>query len=254
MLRSIRFATLLGGLALVCLLIAAPVEATHPRPAGATPIRLSLVPAYSPCTAPDRTHGPPLAFPSCNPPAQTSAQATVGTPDANGGAASFNSYFRINPGSVTPGLPDEADIHIYIPLNDVRCLPTGSRCGSPNASGPADYTGEIDFTFTVRLTDHFNATVEGGGTEAATVDDMSFNSTGYRTGQTGVPCAETASMSTGSTCEARTTLNSMIPGAAKEKRAVYEITEAYVSDGGADGEVGTAGDNTVFLRPGIFIP
>ena len=100
--RSMRLVTLSGGLAALCLLIAAPVQATHPRPAGAKPIRLSLVPAYSPCAAPNRTHGPPLAFPSCNPPAQTSAQATVGTPDANGAPASFNSYFRINPASVTP--------------------------------------------------------------------------------------------------------------------------------------------------------
>jgi hypothetical protein len=28
----------------------------------------SLVPAYAPCTAPDRMHGPPLAFPSCSAP------------------------------------------------------------------------------------------------------------------------------------------------------------------------------------------
>ena len=26
---------------------------------GATPIRVSLVPAYAPCVAPDRVHGPP---------------------------------------------------------------------------------------------------------------------------------------------------------------------------------------------------
>ena len=132
-------------------------------------------------------------------------------------------------------------------------MPTGARCGSPNASGPADYSGEIDFSFTVRLTDHWNATAAGGGPEAATVVDMSFNSTGF-TGQTGIPCAETASTSIGSTCTVNTTLNSMIPGAAKEKRAVYEVTDAYVSDGGADGEGGTSADNTVFLRPGVFIP
>ena len=68
MLRSMRFVTLLGGLATLCLLIAAPAQATHPRPVGASPARMSLVPAYAPCAAPNRTHGPPLAFPSCNPP------------------------------------------------------------------------------------------------------------------------------------------------------------------------------------------
>ena len=31
----------------------------YPRPAGATPMRASLVPAYNQCTSPNRTHGPP---------------------------------------------------------------------------------------------------------------------------------------------------------------------------------------------------
>ena len=40
----------------------------YPRPKGATPISAPLVPAYTQCTAPNRTHGPALAFPSCSPP------------------------------------------------------------------------------------------------------------------------------------------------------------------------------------------
>ncbi len=40
----------------------------YPRPAGAAPLRVSLVPTYASCTAPNREHGPPLAFGSCNPP------------------------------------------------------------------------------------------------------------------------------------------------------------------------------------------
>ena len=39
----------------------------YPRPKGATPLRVSLVPAYQECTSPDKTHGAPLAFPSCSP-------------------------------------------------------------------------------------------------------------------------------------------------------------------------------------------
>ena len=35
----------------------------YPRPKGATPIRVPLVVAYPQCTSPNRTHGPPLAFP-----------------------------------------------------------------------------------------------------------------------------------------------------------------------------------------------
>ena len=56
----------------------------YARPKGATPLRVPLVPAFQQCTAADRTHGPPLAFPSCASPAQTSGNLTVGTPDANG--------------------------------------------------------------------------------------------------------------------------------------------------------------------------
>ena len=65
-----------------------------PRPAGASPLRASLVPAYNACTSPNRTHGPGLAFPSCNPPVRSSGPLTVGTPDANGFAANSVSSVR----------------------------------------------------------------------------------------------------------------------------------------------------------------
>ena len=65
-----------------------PSRTTPPR---ASPVRraprpfyVPLVPAYAPCTAPDRTHGAPLAFGSCSAPARASSNLTVGTPDANG--------------------------------------------------------------------------------------------------------------------------------------------------------------------------
>ncbi len=66
-------------------------------------MRMSLVPAYAACAAPNRTHGPPLAFASCNPPAQTSAQATVGTPDANGALTIFGRYVRLDVRIGVPG-------------------------------------------------------------------------------------------------------------------------------------------------------
>ena len=69
--------------------------ASHPRPKGATPLRVPLVTAYNQRTASNRTHGPPLAFPACNPPAQTSTSLTVGTPDANGAAANSAGHVLI---------------------------------------------------------------------------------------------------------------------------------------------------------------
>jgi hypothetical protein len=247
MLRSVRFVVLFGGLA-VLLLSAVTAQATHPRPKGATPLRLSLVPAYTQCGTPNRMHGPPLSFPSCNPPAQTSAQATVGTPDAFGGPANSNSHVVFKAALTVPGPPNEADIYITMPINDVRCAPTGASCGTPNAAGPADYSGEIRFAFTTRITDHWNAIAPGGGTDAATVQDTSIE-LGWP-----IACAQTADTATGSTCNVGTSVNSFIPGAVQEKRAIWEFDDWRVYDGGADGDSDTTGDNTVFLRPGVFIP
>ena len=47
----------------------------------------------------------------------------------------------------------------------------------------------------------------------------------------------------------------MIPGSAKDsKRAVSEMDDVRVYDGGADGIGSTMADNTVFLRSGVFVP
>src|SRR6266540_2776502 len=79
------------------MLIAQIAGATHPRPRGATPLRASLVPAYKQCTgAGNRTHGAPLALPSCNPPVQESDSLTVGTPDANGAAPNSIGFVLFN--------------------------------------------------------------------------------------------------------------------------------------------------------------
>ena len=242
-----RFVTLLGGLAALCWLIAAPAQATHPRPVGASPMRVPLVPAYATCAAANRTHGPPLAFPSCNPPVQSSGQATVGTPDALGGGANFLGYLRIHVTVGVPGPPDESNVYVRMDLRDVRCMPTGARCGTANAAGPADYSGEVGFKYAIRFTDHFNAVAPGGGTDPATMQDTDITS--------GIACVQTASTAIGSNCNLYTSYNAITPGMIKDtKRLVEEIDDLHVYDGGADGIASTAGDNTVFLRQGIFIP
>ena len=81
--------------ALVMMAVASMASATHPRPKGATPLRVSMVPAFNQCTTPNRTHGPPLAFPSCNPPVQSSTAITVGTPDANGAPANSEGFVKL---------------------------------------------------------------------------------------------------------------------------------------------------------------
>ena len=247
MLRPMRVITLIGLVAALYMGVTTPAQGTHPRPKGGCHFRASLVPAYQACSAPNREHGPPLAFASCNPPVQTSAQATVGTPDANGAPAVFNSYIRLNVRVGVPGPPDENDVKVTVPLTDVRCLPTGARCGSPNASGPSDYTGQIRVALGSRLTDHFNSATPGGGTDPATVEDFSF--------EFAANCAQTASTGTGSTCNVNTSMNAVIPGTHKDtKRVVWEMGDIRIYDGGADGDGGTTADNTLFLRQGLFVP
>ena len=52
----------------------------YPRPKAATPFEVPLVPAYIPCTSPNRTHGPPLASGSCNPAVTVSDEADAWHP------------------------------------------------------------------------------------------------------------------------------------------------------------------------------
>src|SRR3954469_12274362 len=86
MIRS-KLAAAAALLALIAVSAPQQAGATHLRPKGATPTRVSLVPAFEPCTAPHAVPPPPLALGSCTPPLQSSLSVTVGTPDVNGAAA-----------------------------------------------------------------------------------------------------------------------------------------------------------------------
>ena len=228
------------------MVVAEFASATHPRPKGATPFRVSLVPAYNQCGTPNRTHGPPLAFPSCNPPVQTSTAITIGSPDANGAAANSEGFVKLEVFVGAPGPPDDSDVLITSSGTDIRCKGTTAACGSTNAAGGADYTGGLQGNATIRISDHFNAVVAGGGTDAGTVVDIPY--------PIAASCAATASTAIGSTCTANTSANAAVPGAVKDgKRAVVEIGQIQISDGGPDGIVGTT-PNTLFSVQGIFIP
>ena len=221
--------------------------ASHPRPQGATPLRVPLVPAFNQCGAGNRTHGPPLAFPSCNPPVPASNFVTVGTPDANGAPAKSQGFFKVAV-RTNPGPPETSQIVIASRITDVRCK-AGSACGNANTAGGADYTGEVEAKATIRITDHYNATSAGGGSDPATLVDIPFPVT--------FPCAGTSDPSVGSTCDVAFAPQPL-PGIPNQtwfngKRVVVEMTQWEVSDGGSDGTVATT-PNTVFMRQGIFIP
>jgi hypothetical protein len=223
-----------------------PAFAAHVRPKSASPIRAPFVPAFDQCTATNRTHGPPLDYPSCNPPVQTSQYLTVGSPDANGAPANAIAFARVSVLVGTPGPPDDSDVKLSGSTTDIRCKAGVAACGSANAADGADYTGELQSNAQIRITDHFNAVAPGGGTDPATVIDIPF--------PTNVPCTATASTSIGATCAVDTTANAIVPGAVKDgKRAIVETGQIFAIDGGPDGVVATT-PNTTLAVQGIFIP
>jgi hypothetical protein len=221
----------------------------YPRPVGATPMRASLVPAYNQCTSPNRVHGPP-DFPgnasnpdgSCSPPAQSSGQITVGSPDANGAGANSLGSVRM---SVVNGNPattaDEANVRYTVSITDVRCKPGAGACGAANTAAGADYSGQLQVKNGLRITDRYN-----GPSEVGTVQDTSFAVT--------VPCAGTAATGVGATCSIDTTADAVLPGVVKElRRSIWQLGQVQVFDGGADGVVST-NPNTLFAVQGVFVP
>jgi TolB protein len=209
----------------------------YPRPKGGSPFNASLVLAYRTCTAPNSNHGPPLAHPSCNPPKQVSRQLTVGSPDVNGNPASFVGSFKL---VVIPGIAsttaDEADVKIQIELKDVR-----------RKSNLADYTGGLRARSYLRLTDRNNVDGVGGAPEPGTRSDTPFVAN--------LGCAATADPSIGSTCSIDTTADALYPGTVLETmRSVWQLDQAQVFDGGADGNPRTVADNYMFAVQGVFVP
>ncbi len=205
----------------------------YARPQGASPVRIPLVPAFNPCTSPNRVHGPPLDDGSCDPPAQSSSQLTVGTPDANGQTANSSGYIRLVAiqGSLATG-EDEADVRVTLSLTDVR-----------NRSNLADYPGEVQVRTPVRITDRANGTAFD---QPGTVQDLLV--------PVNAPCATTLASNVGSTCGVVTTLDAVVPGTITEgARSVWEVGPLEVLDGGPDGDADTPG-NGVFAKQGLFVP
>jgi hypothetical protein len=125
--------------AVLMLVVASMASATHPRPKGATPFRVPVVPAFNQCTA------------------------------ANGEA-----FVKLEVLVGAPGPPDDSDVIITSNGTDIRCKAGVTACGSANAADGADYTGELQGNATIRITDHFNGIAAGGGTDPATVVDIPF--------------------------------------------------------------------------------
>jgi len=239
--RSKLFGIVVLAAALGSVLVASQISsASHVRPKGASPLRASMVPAFKACGTPNRTHGAPLAFPSCNPPVQASNYLTIGTPDANGAGANSVGSVLLRVKSSSP-----EDVLINSTGTDVRCMPatSASVCNSANGTDGPDYSGQLQGNATIRISDHYNGPALN---EAATVVDIPFPVNGQ--------CVNTVSTTIGGTCSVATSANAVVPGSVKDtQRGVVEIGQLQIFDGGAGGVAGAA-DATLFSVQGIFIP
>jgi glucose/arabinose dehydrogenase len=134
-------------------------QPSYPRPKGASPFWLSLVPAYDVCSSPNRTHGAPLSDPSCAPPRTASSTVTIGQRSIG--------YLRAEAGV--------GDVGLRVNITDVR-----------RASDLSDYTGQLEATAGLRITDTYSGSTLA---DPATLSDLQLSFS--------VPCtAATCSVST----------------------------------------------------------
>ena len=212
------------------LYLASPADtAGYPRPKGATPMYLALVPAAKPCTAANRTHGPPLVFGSCNPVGPESPNLTVGVGDGNVALSKSVGSVGMRVLAGAPGGPDDSDVEVRFSLTNVM-----------NIAGLTDYTGELRAQVGVRLTDR-------ASNIPSTTQDFPF---GFN-----VQCAATADTTLGGACTLLTTADAVVPGSAAEgTRAIWGLDKLKVFDGGPDGDADTVGDNSLFAVQGVFVP
>jgi len=130
----------------------AKVDLGYPAPVGASPLRVSLVPAFKPCEVAnaDSRHGQPLGFLSCSNPEPASSTVTVGS-----NSIGFVRMVVCDSGSISSfcnpaggGLP-KPDVRFTGSIRDVKCassLPAGqTACSAPGAdynpsAGAGPYT------------------------------------------------------------------------------------------------------------------
>jgi hypothetical protein len=209
----------------------------YPRPGGATPVRVPLVPEFEQCSAPDSMHVAPLDEPSCSNPQLESSELTTGRVGAGQGFARLN-VLAGNPATAE----DEADISVTASATDVQ------------SAGGDDYTGQVVLSTDIRVTDSANGP---DATESATVEDTELSAP--------VDCVATPSPSVGSDCTISTTVDTLVPGFAREgERTIISAFSLKLEDRGPDGQIGAGplgcpptcgdGDERVFLRQGVFAP
>ena len=135
---------------------------------------------------------------------------------------------------------DEADVLIDATLTDVRCRIALS--GYCTGGALSDYLGTLELAPVIRITDRRSG---GAERDPATGSTISFSAP--------IPCTDTPSAPVGSTCDTQTSLDALSPGTIREgKRAIWELSEIVVRDGGIDDPRVDA--YTTFAVQGLFVP
>jgi hypothetical protein len=152
------------------------------------------------------------------------------------------------PPPCTAQLGDQVDVMITTQVSDVRCVGVSGGCSVAGGN----YSGKLLFNVTPRITDRLNGLSLA---ESATASDTPFN--------LGLGCSAGA-------CNLTTSADAVMPNLVREqKRAIWQLSQIQVLDGGPDGDLAAAptpasgvcppacqgnGGETVFLRQGFFAP
>jgi uncharacterized repeat protein (TIGR01451 family) len=223
------------------------VVSPYPRPGSGSPLRVPLVPEFSPCSDPNSVHVIPLSLPSCAPPVLESPLLTTSNTGKGGSFARFDVFCNGGtPGELPPcksSAGDQEDVNIASVATDVR-----------NASNGSDYAGEVLLSTAIRVTDRANGASQS---VPATIGDIQFSIP--------IECIATPDPNFGSSCSLSTTADTLIPGfAIEDKRAVISAFSVELLDTGVDGHITPStgacpptcgsGDENTFLHQGLFAP
>jgi WD40-like Beta Propeller Repeat len=202
---------------------------SHVRPKSAAHVKATLVPAFRPCTSPNRQHGPPLAYDSCAPPQPGSPRLIVGVGDGHAAPSRSIGFVRLRLSAGVPGGADDTTAPIRVLITNVM-----------RTADLTEYTGELLASIRVRITDK-------DGAVSSTLRDFPVEAK--------VPCVPTESTGVASTCDLATELDALIPGATPEgTRAVWALDQVRLYDGGPDGDADTSAGNALFAVQGVFVP
>ena len=218
-----------------------PQPDAYARPKGATPLRVSLVPAYQACAVPNREHGPPLVNPSCNPPAAVLAERDGRNARRERSAGELGRVRALlRAGRARPRHPGRS-----------RRAHLGRCDGHPRrAARLADYTGELQAQVT--SADHRPQQLAAAADLPGRPDRDGAGHAALRDRAVHRRRADRRSARTAAVVDSRRRPRAG-DGHGGRSRGVA-VRPVRLLDGGLDGDAETAADNMLFATQGVFVP